>query len=111
MSEIVELPRKPAHGDACNGCGLCCIAEPCPIAAEMGAVIDRPCPYVEWEAGRFWCGLVRHPSKHLLGTPDRAFDAEIGPRVRAEIGDGECDSEGYDGRTAAEWLAFDREPA
>jgi hypothetical protein len=24
-------PPKPAMGAACNGCGLCCLAEPCPL--------------------------------------------------------------------------------
>jgi len=24
-------PAKPALGEPCNGCGVCCAAEPCPV--------------------------------------------------------------------------------
>lgn len=32
-----------------------------------------PCPALEWENGRAWCGLIRHPSKHL----GLRFDADV----------------------------------
>ncbi len=45
-------PEKPEEGAPCNGCGFCCAADPCGLA-------------VEFDAGRFWCGLVRNPSSYL----------------------------------------------
>ena len=32
-----EAPPKPAEGAPCNGCGLCCLAEPCPL----GVLVSR----------------------------------------------------------------------
>ncbi len=32
------------------------------------AVTTGPCPALEFEGGRFWCGVVRRPS-HYLSTP------------------------------------------
>lgn len=56
---------KPAYRDPCNGCGLCCKLELCVVAelAFPGAI--APCPALEWEDGRAWCGMVRHPSRDL----------------------------------------------
>ena len=28
-------PRKPAEGQSCNGCGLCCAVQLCPLAIEF----------------------------------------------------------------------------
>lgn len=61
------------------------------------------CPALEWEDGRFWCGLMRHPA---------AYDAEIehlkqfGEAIsagyyRCLIGEGKgCDSDDL----GEEWL-------
>ena len=46
---------------------------------------------MEFGADRFWCGLVRRPSRYL-GTPPLS-DRLIGPLVRAELSIGEgCDT-------------------
>lgn len=87
MLEAERAPDKPAFGSPCNGCGLCCAAEPCAIAREfIGAAEDAPCPAMEFEAGRFWCGMIRRPG-HYLGAPPWA-DAEIGATIARALGAG-----------------------
>ena len=56
---------KPKFGDKCNGCGLCCAAELCDLAEDAFPGAAAPCPALEWEDGRAWCGMIRHPSRHL----------------------------------------------
>ena len=58
-------PEKPQEGAPCNGCGLCCAAEPCGLAVELLGATAGPCPAMEFVDGRFWCGLVRNPSTYL----------------------------------------------
>jgi hypothetical protein len=57
--------EKPRFGDKCNGCGLCCASQLCDLAEQQFAGAVAPCPALEWEDGRTYCGLVRHPSRHL----------------------------------------------
>lgn len=60
----VEAPAKPAWGAPCNGCGLCCLAEPCP----MGMLISRrrkgACAALRWDdAARLYrCGVLQEVS-------------------------------------------------
>ncbi len=61
-------PEKPAYEDPCKGCGFCCAAEPCDLAEDLLGATAGPCPAMEFEGTRFWCGLVRNPEKHL-GVP------------------------------------------
>lgn len=97
-------PRKPRYDEPCNGCGLCCVAIPCALALDYveGADIGKPCPALEWEGGRSFCGLVRNPAGH---SPLLALASIVhGPgAVSAEIADalggvgGGCDSGPDDG--------------
>ena len=63
--EPFQAIAKPKLRAPCNGCGLCCISSLCEIAEALLPGAQAPCPALEAENGRFWCGLVRHPSKHL----------------------------------------------
>ena len=58
-------PPKPKFRERCNGCGLCCAVSLCDMAEKTFVGAQAPCPALEWENGRAWCGMVRHPSKHL----------------------------------------------
>jgi len=93
-------PAYPGHGRPCNGCGVCCVEELCPYAllVLLGPVlgqrfIDRdervegPCEILEWDEGRAWCGLVRHPERWFEGGT-----AELGAAIRKDLGDGTCDT-------------------
>jgi hypothetical protein len=56
---------KPAFGESCNGCGFCCETEPCALAKSILRCTSGPCVALEYEGGRTYCGLVRHPLHHL----------------------------------------------
>ncbi|MDP4026313.1 hypothetical protein Q8W71_27190 [Methylobacterium sp. NEAU 140] len=89
-----RLPLKPKVGAPCNGCGLCCAAEPCGIAREfIGAGVEGPCPAMEFGEGRFWCGMVRRPG-HYLGLPHAWADETIGATIAGMLGTGQgCDAD------------------
>jgi Fe-S-cluster-containing hydrogenase component 2 len=59
-----SAPEKPKLGDSCNGCGVCCLAEPCPISLIMFMQRSGPCPAVVWQSHRnkYECGMVISPS-------------------------------------------------
>ncbi len=51
-------PDKPADGEPCNGCGLCCAAELCQAGEMAFGDVPAPCPGMSFREGRFWCKLV-----------------------------------------------------
>jgi hypothetical protein len=53
-------PPKPGPGQACNGCGVCCAAGPCPLGAIASRRLRGPCALLRWqpEAGRYRCGAL-----------------------------------------------------
>ncbi|MBL8360559.1 MAG: hypothetical protein JNN18_08700 [Rubrivivax sp.] len=53
-------PRKPAEGAPCNGCGLCCAAEPCPLGILLTRRLRGRCAALTWDeaAMRYHCGAV-----------------------------------------------------
>lgn len=83
-----RAPEKPAFGSPCNGCGFCCAAEPCGVARQFvpGATDGAPCPAMEFEHGRFWCGMVRRPG-YYLGLPAWG-DEEMGAMIGEALGTG-----------------------
>jgi hypothetical protein len=86
-------PEKPRWGDPCNGCGLCCASETCRIARQFMGAMVAPCPAMEFEGGRFWCGLVRTPHKYLAETHPW-IDDSIRSSFMLVLGVGRgCDSE------------------
>lgn len=40
----IRLPQKPRYKEACNGCGLCCALELCPVAEVAFPGAQAPCP-------------------------------------------------------------------
>ena len=63
----MRLFEKPAEGAPCNGCGWCCISEPCLISKEKLGATDK-CPALEVAGDRYACGLITNPGLYL-GTP------------------------------------------
>lgn len=53
-------PPKPAVGAACNGCGVCCAMELCPLAMVLHGKQQGPCPRLQWSDAeqRYFCGLL-----------------------------------------------------
>lgn len=58
-----EAPPKPAEGAPCNGCGLCCLAEPCPLGVLVSRRRKGACVALRWSDTdqRYWCGMVADP--------------------------------------------------
>lgn len=70
MSPASHIP-KPKLGEACNGCGHCCTAQPCLLAQEFLGCMQGPCVALESRDGKNTCGLVRNPLGYLFkaGNP------------------------------------------
>lgn len=52
--------RKPAAGAPCNGCGVCCLSEPCPLGMLLSGRRTGACEALRWEASlcQYRCGAV-----------------------------------------------------
>lgn len=74
-NQVIHLrsaaPAKPAEGQPCNGCGVCCVLETCPAARLRFLQRGGPCPALEWspERERYLCGLLEHPQRYLGWLP------------------------------------------
>ncbi|MDR0216079.1 MAG: hypothetical protein LBJ15_19075 [Comamonas sp.] len=55
-----QAPAKPAVGAPCNGCGLCCLAEPCPMGMLISRRCKGACAALRWdeEALHYRCGVL-----------------------------------------------------
>lgn len=59
-----EAPPKPAWGAPCNGCGVCCLAEPCPAGMLVSRKRSGACDALVWSEAsatapaRYQCGLM-----------------------------------------------------
>ena len=74
-------PDKPPVGAACNGCGVCCLSQPCPLGMLASLRTHGPCGALRWDdtALRYRCGLVA---------------SAVGPLVERWIAAGSgCDSD------------------
>jgi hypothetical protein len=73
-------PAKPVHGDACNGCGVCCLAEPCPLGAVLSLRRRGPCAVLRWDEAqsRYRCGAATVKPKWLAGLARRWIAAGRG---------------------------------
>lgn len=58
-----EVPPKPALGAPCNGCGVCCLAEPCPLGMWVSRRRTGACAALRYSEAdrRYWCGMVADP--------------------------------------------------
>lgn len=62
-----EAPAKPAAGQPCNGCGLCCLVEPCPLGQWVSRRRHGRCRALQWQPAesRYRCGLLSQPQRWL----------------------------------------------
>ncbi len=60
-----DAPPKPALGAACNGCGVCCASEPCPVGMLVSRRRRGRCSALVWQddAARYVCGLITEPAR------------------------------------------------
>ena len=66
-----QAPAKPALGKPCNGCGVCCAAEPCPVSLALLWPHTAPCKALLWNDNdkRYLCGMVIEPSLFVKWCP------------------------------------------
>lgn len=65
-------PPKPEPDAACNGCGVCCALVPCPVAHVFLWQFRGACRALVWQAaGRYACGMVLWPDRHVRLIPAR----------------------------------------
>lgn len=62
-----EAPAKPAFGATCNGCGVCCLHEPCPLGVVLSRRRHGSCSALYWSAPQsvYRCGAVDRPQRAL----------------------------------------------
>jgi hypothetical protein len=88
-----SAPPKPAEGAACNGCGVCCAWQPCPLGVLASGHLHGPCAALRWDdAGNLYrCGLVQDPAAIWPALP-RALRPAIERLARRWIAAGAgCD--------------------
>jgi hypothetical protein len=89
-------PNKPKVGDPCNGCGVCCAMETCPVGRVLFMRKRGPCKALRWEGTqrRYTCGLVDAPGEYLRWLPAAWYRA-AGRLVARSIAAGrgcDCDA-------------------
>lgn len=59
----IDAPPKPAEGEACNGCGVCCSWQPCPLGVLVSGRRHGACDALRWHADlrRYHCAMVAAP--------------------------------------------------
>ncbi|MDE2600039.1 MAG: hypothetical protein KGL40_10505 [Rhodocyclaceae bacterium] len=71
MPQLIRLhpaaPAKPAEHEPCNGCGVCCAGEPCPLGVLVSRRRHGACKALVWQDERnvYRCGLIERPQRHL----------------------------------------------
>jgi hypothetical protein len=62
-------PAKPALGAPCNGCGVCCLAEPCPLGVVLSGKRRGACDALVWvpTGVHYRCGALVEPQAVLQG--------------------------------------------
>ena len=67
MQQIIhvhpEAPAKPMPGNTCNGCGVCCLAEPCPLGRVLSGRAHGGCDALQWtpDQHRYHCRALADP--------------------------------------------------
>jgi Fe-S-cluster-containing hydrogenase component 2 len=88
-----EAPPKPALGEPCNGCGLCCLAEPCPVGMLLSRRRRGRCISLRWDEvqRRYRCGALAWQAKRsLTRLIERPLHAWMARMISAGQG---CDAE------------------
>lgn len=91
-------PAKPAPGQPCNGCGVCCLVEPCPLGRLLSGRRSGRCRVLRWDEGGqcYRCGALDDPSQALRRAWPRAWRSLV-PVLAPWLG-----------RLAPRWIAVGR---
>jgi hypothetical protein len=65
-------PPKPVPGAACNGCGVCCAAEPCPLGQWLSRRRRGTCAALAWDGAesRYRCAALADAGHWLRPLPE-----------------------------------------
>lgn len=57
-------PAKPPEGATCNGCGICCLSEPCPLGMVVSRKRSGTCLALHWDQQqlKYRCGALTNPA-------------------------------------------------
>ena len=60
-----QAPAKPALGQACNGCGVCCLLEPCPLGQVLMRRRQGACAFLAWHdaSASYRCTALTQPQQ------------------------------------------------
>ncbi len=109
-------PAKPEPGAPCNGCGVCCLLEPCPLGIVLSGSRRGACAALRWDsvAAVYRCGALTEPQavaparlpaalvpvstwtlQHLAPrwiAAGKGCDCQVQARLPAQCGDNEGSS-------------------
>jgi len=62
-----QAPAKPVLGAPCNGCGVCCLMEPCPLGVLLTGQRTGACAALRWHSDMqmYRCGAITEPRQVL----------------------------------------------
>jgi hypothetical protein len=85
-------PPKPAAGAPCNGCGVCCATEPCPLGMWLSRRRQGRCVALQWagESAVYRCGALVEPTRWLPWLPAAWARALVRRWIAAASG---CDAD------------------
>jgi hypothetical protein len=90
-------PAKPGWGQPCNGCGVCCLAEPCPVGILVSRRRTGACAALAWneEAQRYRCGVLVDPGRFmgLRWRPAQQMGVRLARRMISAGSGCDCDIE------------------
>ena len=88
-----EAPTKPPEGAPCNGCGVCCLAEPCPVGMLVSRKRHGACVLLRWSDAKRdhydgkWRNLLKlaeswkKPELPIDGRDVMAKGIDEGPKI------------------------------
>lgn len=82
-------------GAPCNGCGLCCLAQPCPLGMWVSRRRHGACVALRWDDAhsRYLCGMVADAGE-VIGWQNPWLSRMLGALARRWIAAGSgCDAE------------------
>lgn len=84
---FAQAPPKPAVGAPCNGCGVCCLLEPCPLGVLLSGYRQGACRALRWDgdALMYRCGAIMTPRDVLAERLPRPLNW-AGPALASVLG-------------------------
>ena len=84
---------KPVWGEPCNGCGVCCTVEPCPVGMLISGKRRGACKALMWDdaTSRYRCRVVSEPERFTAPRWLSALATRFAMRMIAAGSGCDCD--------------------